>query len=193
MAHTSRILLVAALIGGTLSLASCVPLIVAGAAGTALVASDRRSAGTQLDDTSIESKVAADVAQRYGDRAHVSVTSFNGIVLLSGEVPDAGAKAAVAASARTTDRVRGVHDELVVGAPTDLSARTNDAYLTSLVKSRFLEATDKFSATHVKVVTERGGVYLMGLVRRAEADAAAQIAATTRGVTRVVRLFEYID
>lgn len=193
MVIVTRILLAAVLIGGTLSLSACVPLVVAGAAGTALLVTDRRSAGAQVDDTAIEAKVSTDAAQRYGDRAHVSVTSYNGVVLLTGEVPDEAAKQAVAANARATDRVRSVQNELVVAPPTEFSARTNDAYLTSLVKSRFLEATDKFSATHVKVVTERGVVYLMGLVRRAEADAAAQIAASTRGVARVVKVFEYID
>ena len=88
--------------------------------------------------------------------------------------------------------MRAVHDELVVGPTTDLGARTNDSYITSKVKSRFVEAKT-FSATHVKVVTERGVVYLMGIVKRAEADEAAKIAATTSGVVRVVRVFEFID
>ena len=101
-------------------------------------------------------------------------------------------RADVYALARGTDRVRSVHDELVVGPNTDLGARTNDSYVTSKVKTRFVEASDKFSATQVKVVTERGVVYLMGLVTRAEGDAAAQIASTTSGVVRVVKLFEYI-
>ncbi|HEX4883075.1 MAG TPA: BON domain-containing protein, partial [Casimicrobiaceae bacterium] len=149
--------------------------------------------GAQVDDTAIEGKVANVVLQRYGDRAHASVTSFNGIVLLTGEVPDAQAKADLEATARGTERVRSVQNELVVAPPSEIGSRTNDTYLTSLVKSRFLEVTDKFSATHVKVVTDRGVVYLMGLVRRAEADAAAQIAASTRGVTRVVKVFEYLD
>jgi osmotically-inducible protein OsmY len=194
MAIASRILLVVSLIAGTLSLSACVPLVVAGAAaGTALVVTDRRSAGAQVDDTAIEGKVANVILQRYGDRAHASVTSFNGIVLLTGEVPDAQAKADLEATVRSTERVRSVQNELVVAPPSEIGSRTNDTYLTSLVKSRFLEVTDKFSATHVKVVTDRGVVYLMGLVRRAEADAAAQIAASTRGVTRVVKVFEYLD
>jgi osmotically-inducible protein OsmY len=193
MPHSPRILLVAALCAALASLAACVPLIVAGAAGTALVVTDRRSAGAQLDDTAIETKLSGTIAERYKDRAHVNATSFNGIVLLTGEVPDAAAKDDVAAMAQGIERVRSVHNELVVAPPSELSGRTNDTYLTSLVKSRFLEATDKFSATHVKVVTERGVVYLMGLVRRAEGDAATQIAATTRGVARVIKVLEFID
>ncbi len=180
-------LLVAA--AAPLLLAACAPVIVAGAAGAALVATDRRSAGAQLDDTTIETRIATTVAGRYGDTVHFNVTSYNGIVLLTGEVPDAAVRSDVYALARGTERVRSVHDELVIGPTTDLSARTNDSYITSKVKSRFLES-DKFSATQVKVVTERSVVYLMGIVSRVEADAAAQIASTTTGVARVVKLFE---
>ncbi len=173
-------------------LTGCAPVVVAGAAGAALVATDRRSAGAQLDDQTIETKIATTVAGRYGDTVHFNVTSYNGIVLLTGEVPDAAVRADIYALARGTDRVRSVHDELVVGPNTDLGAPTNDSYVTSKVKTRFVEASDKFSATQVKVVTERGVVYLMGLVTRAEGEAAAQIASTTSGVVRVVKLFEYV-
>jgi osmotically-inducible protein OsmY len=192
MIRTVLITALAATLAAT-TLGGCAGLVVAGAATGALVATDRRSAGAQIDDTTIETKVAYDVNSRWGDRAHVNVTSYNGIVLLTGEAPDAAAKSEMVALARGTTRVRAVEDEIVVAPPTELGARTNDTYLTSLVKTRFLEATDKFSATHVKVVTERGVVYLMGMVRRAEGDAAAQIAATTKGVARVVKVFEYID
>ncbi len=173
-------------------LTACAPVIVAGAAGAALVATDRRSAGAQLDDQTIETKILTTVAGRYGDTVHFNVTSYNGIVLLTGEVPDAAVRADIYALARGTERVRSVHDELLVGPSTDLPARTSDSYVTSKVKTRFVEASDKFSATQVKVVTERGVVYLMGLVTRAEGDAAAQIASTTSGVVRVVKLFEYV-
>ena len=173
--------------------AGCFPLLIAGAAGTALIATDRRAAGAQVDDTAIEAKISSTANDRYGDRAHISTTSYNGIVLLTGEVPDAAGKAAMTEVARGTDRIRSVQNELVVAPPSELGSRTNDTYLTSVVKTRFLEATEKFSATHVKVVTDRGVVYLMGIVRRAEAEAAAQIAASTKGVTRVVKVFEYLD
>jgi osmotically-inducible protein OsmY len=183
----------AAVLALATQLSGCFPLVAAGAAGVALVATDRRSAGMQLDDATIESRIAGEMGTRFGDKAHVSATSFNGIVLLTGEVPDAAAKEAASAYARGVERVRGVQNELVVAPPSGITDRTNDAYLTSAVKTRFLEASGKFSATHVKVVTERGVVYLMGLVRRDEGDAAAAIAASTRGVTRVVKVFEYID
>jgi osmotically-inducible protein OsmY len=174
-------------------LSGCLPLVAAGAAGVALVATDRRSAGAQLDDAAIEGTIAGEAGSRFGDKAHVSVTSFNGIVLLTGEVPNEAARDAMATLARNTDRVRGVQNELQVAPPAGLTERTNDTYLTSVVKTRFLEANDKFSATHVKVVTDRKVVYLMGIVKRAEADAAAAIAASTKGVARVVKVFEYLD
>jgi len=171
-------------------LSACAPLIIAGAVGgAALVATDRRSTGAQVDDTSIETKVGGTLVSRYGERVHITTTSYNGNVLLSGEAPDAAIVADAVALARGTDRVRNVYNEVAVAPNADLAARTNDSYTTSKVKARFVEA-NKFSATHVKVVTERGVVYLMGIVSRAEADAAAQIASTTSGVTRVVRLFE---
>ena len=170
-------------------LSGCAALVVGAVAGGALVATDRRSTGAQLDDTSIETKVAATLESRYGNRAHIATTSYNGMVLLSGEASDSAIAQDAVALARSTDRVRNVYNEIAVMPPTDLSTRTNDSYTTSKVKARFVEA-NKFSATHVKVVTERGVVYLMGVVSRGEADAAAQIAATTSGVTRVVRLFE---
>ena len=188
-----RVLAAAALAGVLLSLSACVPLVVAGAAGTAMVVTDRRSAGAQLDDATIETKLALAATERFGDKAHVNVTSYNGTVLLTGEVPDIAAKTAFVAEARGTDRVRNVQDELLVGPPSDLSTRANDTYLASLVKSRFLEATDKFSPTHVKVVSERSIIYLLGIVKRSEAEAAAKIAATTKGVARVVTVFEYMD
>jgi osmotically-inducible protein OsmY len=174
-------------------LSGCLPLVAAGAAGVALVATDRRSAGLQLDDAAIEGRISGEAGSRYGDKAHVSVTSYNGIVLLTGEVPDEAARDAMATLARSTDRVRGVQNELQVAPPSGLTERTSDTYLTSVVKTRFLEANDKFSATHVKVVTDRKVVYLMGIVKRAEADAAAAIAASTKGVARVVKVFEYLD
>ncbi|HEV2221359.1 MAG TPA: BON domain-containing protein [Casimicrobiaceae bacterium] len=174
-------------------LAGCAPILVAGVVGgTALVATDRRSAGAQLDDESIELKIANNVGAGFGDQVHVNVTSYNGVVLLSGEVPTQDSLNAIVEIASKTPKVRTVHNELLIGPVASVGSRTNDSYITAKVKSRFVEA-NKFAANHVKVVTERQVVYLMGLVRHSEADAAAQIAATTSGVTRVVKLFQYID
>jgi osmotically-inducible protein OsmY len=178
---------------GSILLSGCVPLVIAGAAGgAALVVADRRSVGAQTDDEAIELKMANNIGAGYGDRVHVNVTSYNGIVLLTGEVPTPELKRSIEDIAKSTAKVRTVHDELAVGPVSSIGSRTNDSYITSKVKARFVEA-NKFAPNHVKVVTERQVVYLMGLVRHAEADAAAQIAATTSGVVRVVKLFEYID
>jgi osmotically-inducible protein OsmY len=178
---------------GSILLSGCVPLVIAGAAGgAALVVADRRSVGAQTDDEAIELKMANNIGAGYGDRVHVNVTSYNGIVLLTGEVPTPELKRSIEDIAKSTAKVRTVHDELAVGPVSSIGSRTNDSYITSKVKARFVEA-NKLAPNHVKVVTERQVVYLMGLVRHAEADAAAQIAATTSGVVRVVKLFEYID
>ena len=193
---TKRLLLtvLALVVGASTLLAGCVPLVVAGAVGgTALVATDRRSVGAQADDEAIELKTSNNIVAGYGDRVHVNVTSYNGIVLLTGEAPTQDMVGAIGEMVRTTPKVRRVHNELTVGPLSDLGARSNDSYITSKVKTRFVEASKTFSATHVKVVTERQIVYLMGVVRRDEGDAAAQIAATTSGVSRVVKLFEYIS
>lgn len=185
--------LFAAMGAGAALLAGCAPLLVAGAVGgTALVATDRRSAGAQLDDESIELKIANNIGAGFGDQVHVNVTSYNGIVLLTGETPTKDALNAIIEIARKTPKVRTVHNELLIGPVSSVGSRTNDSYITTKVKSRFVEA-NKFSATRVKVVTERQIVYLMGLVTHAEGDAAGEIASSTEGVTRVVKVFEYID
>jgi osmotically-inducible protein OsmY len=193
MSQRLHVALLAAAIALPLLATGCAPVIVAGAAGTALVATDRRSTGAQVDDESIELKVSQEANAHWGDRAHISVTSYNGIVLLTGEAPDAAAKERIGAFAKSVDRARSVQNELVVAPPSPLGSRSNDTYLTSVVKTRFLEAGNTFSPTHVKVVTDRRVVYLMGIVRRAEADAAARIAASTSGVERVVKVFEFLD
>ena len=192
MRHPLHAMVASVIVASTL-LSACVPLVVAGAAaGTALVATDRRTVGAQADDEAIELKIGNNIGSGYGDRVHVNVTSYNGIVLLTGEVPEPGLVTTIGDIARTTAKVRRVHNELVVAAASPVGSRTNDSYITSKVKARFVEA-NKFSATHVKVVTDREVVYLMGLVKRDEADAAAQIASTTTGVVRVVKLFEPIS
>lgn len=174
-----------------LLLTGCLPMVVAaGVGGATLVATDRRSVGAQADDESIELKIANEVSARYGETVHVNATSYNGIVLLTGEVPDQGAYASIGNIAASTDRVRSIHNDLAIGPLTPLSARTNDSFITSKVKARFVEA-NKFAANHVKVVTERGVVYLMGIVSRQEADAAAQLASTTAGAVRVIKVFQY--
>jgi osmotically-inducible protein OsmY len=168
-----------------------VALLGGAAAGGVMLAEDRRTVGTVTEDKGIELKAGSRIGERV-PAAHVNTTSYNKLVLLTGEAPNAAAKEDVERVARGVENVRGVFNEMQVGAVSAISARTNDAYITSKVKARFVDA-NKFNALHVKVVTEASVVYLLGLVRRAEADAATDVARTTGGVVKVVRLFEYLD
>jgi osmotically-inducible protein OsmY len=193
MNHRLPAAVFAVVCGTSMVLSGCVPLVIAGAAGgAALVATDRRSAGVQLDDESIELKIASNIGSGFGDRVHVNVTSYDGVVLLTGEVPTQDLKGQIGEIARTTPKVKRVDNELGVAPVSSVGTRANDSYITSKVKARFVEA-NKFPPNRVKVVTEREVVYLMGIVTHSEADLATQIAATTSGVVRVVKLFEYID
>jgi osmotically-inducible protein OsmY len=181
-----------ALVAGA-ALQGCAPLVVAGAAaGTALVVADRRSAGAQVDDETIELRIGTDARTRFGERIHLNVTSYNAIVLLTGEAPDRATYDAILAMAKGTPKVRSVQDEMVIAPNTPLSSRTNDTYITSKVKARFVEE-NRFAANLVKVVTERQVVYLMGIVTKKEGDDAAAIAAGTSDVVRVVKVFEYMN
>ena len=174
-------------------LQGCAALAVGGAAATAgyVVGEDRRSGGTIAEDQAIEFKVSDRIRTKYPD-VHVSATSFNRMVLLSGEVPDAAAKSEIERIARSVENVRGVYNEIQIGPVTTLSTRTNDSFITSKVKARFLDA-QRFNPIWVKVVTENGAVFLMGLVNHKEATDATDIARTTSGVQKVVRVFEYTD
>ena len=193
MSKSPLLAVLALIMAASMLLSACVPVVIGAAvAGTALVVADRRSVGAQADDEAIELKIQNNIGGTFGDRVHVNATSYNGIVLLTGEVPTAELKTQVEQIARTTPKVRRVDDELAVGAVTTIGARSNDSYITSKVKARLVE-TNKVPANLVKVVTERQIVYLMGILSHAEADAAAQIAATTSGVLRVVKVFEYTD
>jgi osmotically-inducible protein OsmY len=183
---TASLLAFAALLQG------CAPLVVGGAvAGGAMVAVDRRQPDIMATDERIEIQATNRINELFKDKGHINVTSFNRQVLLTGEAPTEALRQDAERSAATTPEVRGVVNDLQVRAPSDLSQRSNDTYLTSVVKSRFVTA-QKFNPIHVKVVTEAGTVYLMGLVTRREADDATQLARTTSGVKRVVRVFEYL-
>ena len=171
----------------------CAPLVVGGAAATGvLVAEDRRTVGTFTDDQVIETRASSRIGDGLKGSIHVNVTSYNGIVLLTGEVPDAASKEQAARIAQSVEKVRSVYDELAVAPVTPLSVRTNDTVTTSKVKARFVDG-QKFNPVHVKVVTENGVVYLLGLVKKQEAADATEITRTTSGVSKVVRLFEYLD
>ncbi len=174
-------------------LQGCAPVIVAGAAGATMMAVDRRSTVAQVDDQAIELKVESEAGTRWGNDIHLNVTSYNGNVLLSGEAPNAQVKSEIEKITRAAhDRVRKIYNEMVIRPVTDLGARSNDSYITSKVKARMIES-ESATSIYVKVVTERSVVFLMGIVSRKDGDAAAQVAATTEGVARVVKLFEYTD
>ena len=163
----------------------------AAAAGGYLVGEDRRPAAVMTDDQAIELRVGNRIAEKF-PQAHVNATSFNKLVLLTGEVPNDTMRAEIDRVARGVDGVRGTYNEIQVGPVSALSARANDSYITSKVKARFLDAR-RFNPIHVKVVTEAGTVYLMGILKRQEATNATELARTTTGVQRVVRLFELQD
>ena len=169
----------------------CAAAVIGGAGTAVLVGEDRRTVGTVAEDEGIELKASSRIRERFKD-PHVSVTSYNRMVLLTGEAPDAATRSEIERIARAIENVRGVYNEIAVSGNTALSARANDSYLTSKVKARFIDQ-QKFNAIHVKVVTEANVVYLMGLVKRKEADDATGIARTTGGVQKVVRLFDYVD
>jgi osmotically-inducible protein OsmY len=172
------------------SLAGCAPLLVGGAAvGTALMVSDRRSSGAQIDDEAIELRAASRLREAFGDRAHVNVTSYNRQVLLTGEVPSEAAKQQAEQVAGRVDHVRGIHNELAVMPATSLPQRSNDVLITGKIRASLVDASD-LQANSFKVVTERGAVYLMGRVTAREADRGTSIARQIGGVQRVVRIFE---
>ena len=127
-----------------------------------------------------------------GEHAHVNVTSYNRNILLTGEVPDAAAKAKAELLIKEIENVRTITNEIAVGTKSSLSSRSNDTYLTSKVKTKFI-TENKFPANYVKVVTENSVVYLLGIVTKAEADAATEIASNTDGVAKVVKVFEYMN
>ena len=188
-----RLLLATTLADLTLPLLQgCVPAVATGVGAGALMIADRRAGETYLADEAIEIRALNRISEKFGDKVHVNVTSYNMKVLLTGEVPDAGIKEDLEKAVAGVINVKGVTNELAVGAISSFSARSNDTYVTSKVKARFIEAS-KFRANHVKVVTEAGAVYLLGLVTRKEGDDAAEIARTTAGVKKVVRVFEYIE
>lgn len=167
----------------------CAAVAIGGAAaGGYVLGEERRSASVLADDQTIESRVANRVNEKFPS-SHVNATSYNHQVLLTGEVQSAEMKTEVERITRGVEKVRNVYNELQVGPVTALSNRTNDSLITGKVKARFVD-TRKFNPIHVKVVTEASTVYLMGLVNRQEANDATEIARTTAGVQRVVRVFE---
>lgn len=189
MMNSRTLILLAALVP---VLGGCFGAAAVGVGAGALMVADRRLSETYLADEGIEIRAANRIAEKYGDRVHVNVTSYNRTMLLTGEAPDAATKAEVEKIVASVPNVKAISNELQVAGISSLSSRSNDVYLTSKVKARFIDA-NRFSANHVKVVTEDAVVHLMGLVTQAEANAAVEIARTTAGVKKVVRVFEIIS
>jgi osmotically-inducible protein OsmY len=173
-------------------LTACVPVIVGGAAVGGSMAADRRTSGTYIEDQAIELKASKAIADSLKEKTHANVTSFNRQLLITGEVSDEASKKKAESLVKPIENVLSIHNYLAIGANSSISTRTNDAYITSKVKANFIKE-NKFSANYVKVVTESGNVYLLGLVTHKEADDAVEIARSISGVKSVVKVFEYID
>jgi len=172
---------------------ACIPLMVgAGVGAGVMMAEDRRTSGTILEDETIEIKSSNRITEKYGEQVHVSVTSFNRFVLLTGQVPTEEIKQDLSVLVLEVPNVRNVQNELIVGGNSSTTSRASDSLLSSRVKARLAQNKD-VGANHVKVVSENGSVFLMGLVTRAEGDSASKTAATTSGVQKVVKVFEYLD
>lgn len=182
-------LLLAAVLG---ALQGCFPVVATGVGAGALMVADRRTTGAYIEDEAIEDKALAKIAEKYGDKVHVNVTSFNRHVLLTGEAPNAADKPGIEKIVAGLPNVKAIYNELAVSGLSSFTSRSSDTVITGDVKLRFLN-NPAFQATNVKVITENGVVFLMGMVYRKEAAAAAEIASTTKGVQRVVKVFEYLD
>lgn len=173
------------------ALQGCFPLVAGGATAATMMAVDRRTSGAYVEDEGIEWRTRNRLREQLGDNANVSVTSYNRNVLLTGQVANEAAKAQAGRIATGVENVKGVINELVIGPVSTLSSRSNDALITSKVRARFVDH-QLAGSQHVKVVTEAGTVFLLGIVTRTEADSTTQTARTTAGVQKVVRVFEYV-
>ena len=185
------VMLTANLLGG------CAAVIVGGAAVGASAVHERRSVGTMMDDEGIEWKVRTALSEDkpLSSQSHLSVISVNGVVLLVGQTPTEALRQQAENLARGVDNVRVVHNELTIAAPNSYMTRSSDSYVTSKVKTSLFKVKghEDFDPTRVKVVTENGTVYLMGILYRSEAEDAAKQASRVGGVQKVVKLFEYLD
>lgn len=173
-------------------LSGCVPIVATGIGVGVGVLEDRRTSGAFVEDQGIELKAEKRINEKLRNDVHINVTSFNRNVLLTGEAPTEAMKKDVERLVISVENVRNVTNEIAVAGISSFTSRSNDTLITSKVKGRFLDA-QKFQINHVKVVTESSVVYLLGLVKRKEADDAVEIARSTGGVSKVVKVFEYLD
>ena len=175
-------------------LQGCATAVITGAATGVSIAHDRRTTGSVIDDQGIELKAASAIYRNKAiyDQSHVNVTSYNSTVLITGEALKEQLKQQIYELVRIIPKVRTIHNELIIAAPSALPSRSSDAWITSKVKAK-ITADENLDHLFVKVVTEHGIVYLMGIVTRSEAQRAVHIASTSAGVQRVVKIFEYAD
>lgn len=177
-----------------LVLQGCATAVVTGAATGASIAHDRRSTGAVIDDQGIEfnASYALFKNKEIYNQSHINVTSYNGTVLITGETPTEELKQQISAEVKAVSNVRRVNNELFIGAPSALPSRSSDAWITSKIKAK-LATAEGIDPFYVKVVTEHGIVYLMGILSHAEADLAVSVVTQSAGVQRVIKIFEYTD
>lgn len=188
-----RTTLIVSLLAATTALSGCAALLVGGAVvGGSLLATDRRSSGTQLDDQAIEFKANSRIRDLLGDKGHVNATSYNRLLLLTGEVPTEADRTNIEQALSRIDNVKSVVNELAPMFASSLSQRSNDALVTSKVKATLVDAGD-ISSNAFKVITERGVVYLMGRVTEREAERAADLTRSISGVQKVVKVLEIVS
>ena len=173
-------------------LSGCFPVLLGGAVMGGLVATDRRTSGSVVEDEGIELRSSSRINEALGDRGHINVTSYNRQVLLSGEVPSAQDKQLVEQIVSRVDNVRNIVNELAVMGNASFTQRSSDSLVTGRVKAALVDAKDLFSNAF-KVVTERGTTYIMGRVTEREAKRATQVVSSTSGVQKVVRIFDIIS
>ena len=188
--HSLGKIFIAAL--AVLQLSSCAVVAVGGVAATATVMADRRTPGVQAIDKGIELEANSALGKKFGDNAHINVTSFNQKVLLTGEVKDADIKAEAGAYVKAMKDARSVYNELIIGPNSSYTSRANDSYLESKIKTQMV-FTEKLPSNSMDIVAEGSSVYLMGILTQGEADLAKKIASNTNGVKDVYVFFDIIS
>ncbi len=191
MSNQTRLILLL-LTGLVITLQGCAGVVVAGGATAGAIANDRRTSGVFVDDETIEWKIidALFEDEQISEQTHLNATSYNGVVLLTGEIPNDEMRVKINQTIKDVQGVRQLHDETSIAAPSSMMSRTGDSWITSKVKTAFLTEDTGMSA-HTKVVTDKGVVYLMGIVSPQEADELTDIARRVGGVQKVVKVFEY--
>jgi osmotically-inducible protein OsmY len=175
----------------------CTGAVVGGAATGAAVVHDRRSAGTMLDDEIIELRALEKIHSNTAllNEAHINVTSYNHVVLMTGEAPTEELRQQAYHAVSTIEKISRIHNEIVIATPTSIQVRSNDSWITAKVKTRLfkIKSLENFDPTRVKVITENSTVFLMGLLTHFEADAVTETARKTKGVKKVIKVLEYLD